>query len=124
MGLPEATRSTFMLEDLLACGQGRLFGDGTPKIPAPPLLAFRRVEEIDKAGGKFERGYVRGSIPIADYSWAFQGHFIGDPVMPGALLLDGLLQLSGFFAGFSGLKGKGRAVRIKERQFSSGSYAA
>src|SRR6202007_1418071 len=45
-------------------------------------------------------------------------HFKGEPVMPGSLGLDALWQLLGFFLGWLGSPGKGRALGMGEVKFS------
>ena len=50
--------------------------------------------------------------------WFFPCHFKGDPVMPGCLGLDALWQLVGFFLGWAGAEGKGRALGLGEVKFS------
>ncbi|MGH8245867.1 MAG: bifunctional 3-hydroxydecanoyl-ACP dehydratase/trans-2-decenoyl-ACP isomerase, partial [Gammaproteobacteria bacterium] len=48
----------------------------------------------------------------------FKCHFIGDPVMPGCLGLDAMWQLVGFFLGWTGAPGRGRALGAGEVKFS------
>ncbi len=50
--------------------------------------------------------------------WFFSCHFKGDPVMPGCLGLDALWQMLGFFLGWLGAPGKGRALSVGEIKFS------
>ena len=42
----------------------------------------------------------------------FACHFEDDPVMPGCLGLDALWQLLGFYLGWVGAKGRGRALGL------------
>jgi 3-hydroxyacyl-[acyl-carrier protein] dehydratase/trans-2-decenoyl-[acyl-carrier protein] isomerase len=78
-------RSSFVYEDLLACGRGELFGAGNAQLPLPPMLMFDRITEISEAGGENNKGYVRAEIDIKPELWFFGGHFKGDPVMPACL---------------------------------------
>ncbi len=49
--------------------------------------------------------------------WFFECHFRGDPVMPGCLGLDAMWQLVGFFMGWMGSPGRGRALAVGEVEF-------
>ena len=114
----EARRSSYEYEDLLACGRGELFGDGNAQLPLPPMLMFDRVSEIGETGGEHGRGLVRAVLDVKPDLWFFACHFKGDPVMPGCLGLDALWQLLGFFLGWLGLPGRGRALGLGELKFS------
>ena len=45
-------------------------------------------------------------------------HFKNDPVMPGCLGLDAMWQMVGFFLGWTGGQGRGRALGLGELKFS------
>ena len=110
-------RSSFAYEELLACGRGELFGAGNAQLPLPPMLMFDRITDISEAGGANGKGGVRAEFDIKPELWFFGCHFKGDPVMPGCLGLDALWQLTGFFLGWLGLSGRGRALgRSEERR--------
>src|ERR1700753_4084776 len=113
----ENRRSSFEFEDLLACGRGELFGEG-PQLPLPPMLMFDRISEIAEAGGEYGKGVVRAVLHMKPDLWFFPCHFKGDPVMPGCLGLDALWQMLGFFLGWVGASGKGRALGMGEIKFS------
>src|SRR5262249_45928131 len=106
-------RSNFDYEDLLACGRGELFAYG-PQLPLPPMLMFDRISEIAEVGGEYGKGLVRAVLDLKPDLWFFPCHFKGDPVMPGCLGLDALWQLLGFFLGWIGSPGKGRALGMGE----------
>ena len=110
-------RSQFGYEDLLACGRGELFGSGNAQLPLPPMLMFDRIVEITEVGGAHGKGCVRAEFDIKPDLWFFNCHFKGDPVMPGCLGLDALWQLTGFFLGWLGLPGRGRALGVGEVRF-------
>ncbi len=107
--MAERQRS-FGYEELLAHGRGELPGQMDARLPAPPMLMFDRITDIDDAGGTFGKGYVRAELDVHPNLWFFNCHFIGDPVMPGCLGLDALWQMTGFFLGWGGSPGKGRAL--------------
>ena len=111
-------RSSFEYEDLLACGRGELFGEGNAQLPLPPMLMFDRITEIRQDGGTHGKGMVRAELDIHPDLWFFQCHFLGDPVMPGCLGLDAMWQLVGFYLGWLGGEGKGRALGVGEVKFT------
>lgn len=117
-GFMAEQRSSYSYEDLLACGRGELFGQGNAQLPAPPMLMVDRITEIFETGGANDKGYIRAEFDIRPDHWFFPCHFIGDPVMPGCLGLDALWQLTGFFLGWLGEKGKGRAISTGEVKFT------
>ena len=107
--------TSFSYDDLIACGDGRLFGPGNAQLPAPPMLMFDRITEIAATGGAHGKGLVVAELDIRPDLWFFDCHFKGDPVMPGCLGLDALWQLLGFFIGWSGGKGRGGKGRGRGR---------
>jgi 3-hydroxyacyl-[acyl-carrier protein] dehydratase/trans-2-decenoyl-[acyl-carrier protein] isomerase len=111
-------RSSFSYEDLLACGRGELFGPGNAQLPLPPMLMFDRISEISETGGEHGKGMVRAELDVKPDLWFFLCHFKGDPVMPGCLGLDALWQMVGFFLGWLGSPGRGRALGMGEVKFS------
>jgi 3-hydroxyacyl-[acyl-carrier protein] dehydratase/trans-2-decenoyl-[acyl-carrier protein] isomerase len=102
--------SAYGYDELLACGRGELFGPGNAQLPLPPMLMFDRITSITAAGGTYNRGEVRAELDVRPDLWFFACHFQGDPVMPGCLGLDALWQMTGFFLGWSGSPGRGRAL--------------
>jgi 3-hydroxyacyl-[acyl-carrier protein] dehydratase/trans-2-decenoyl-[acyl-carrier protein] isomerase len=110
-------RNSFEFEDLLACGRGEMFPEG-PQLPLPPMLMFDRISEMAETGGEYGKGLVRAVLDVKPDLWFFPCHFKGDPVMPGCLGLDALWQLLGFFLGWLGSSGKGRALGLGELKFS------
>jgi 3-hydroxyacyl-[acyl-carrier protein] dehydratase/trans-2-decenoyl-[acyl-carrier protein] isomerase len=111
-------KSSYGLEELLACGRGELFGPGNAQLPVPPMLMMDRITQITSEGGEHGKGYIEAELDIDPSLWFFACHFVGDPVMPGCLGLDALWQLVGFYLGWSGAPGKGRALGVGEVRFS------
>jgi 3-hydroxyacyl-[acyl-carrier protein] dehydratase/trans-2-decenoyl-[acyl-carrier protein] isomerase len=105
-------------EELLACGRGEMFGPGNAQLPVPPMLMFDRITRIADAGGAYGKGQVIAELDIRPDLWFFDCHFINDPVMPGCLGLDAMWQLVGYFLGWSGAPGKGRALGVGEVRFT------
>ncbi len=105
-------------DDLIACGHGKLFGPGNAQLPLPPMLMFDRITEIHDSGGAYGKGYIQAELDIRPDLWFFSCHFEGDPVMPGRLGLDALRQLIGFFLGWMGGPGRGRALGAGEVKFT------
>lgn len=111
-------RASFTYEDLLACGRGELFGPLNAQLPLPPLLMFDRITHISEEGGAYGKGNLRAELDVHPGLWFFSCHFKGDPVMPGCLGLDALWQLLGFYLGWLGFPGRGRALGVGEVKFS------
>ncbi|MGI9378175.1 MAG: 3-hydroxyacyl-[acyl-carrier-protein] dehydratase FabA [Methyloligellaceae bacterium] len=111
-------RSSFDYEDLLACGRGELFGEGNAQLPLPPMLMFDRISSITESGGQYDKGQIVAELDIKPDLWFFSCHFQGDPVMPGCLGLDALWQMLGFFLGWLGSPGRGRALSVGEVKFT------
>lgn len=111
-------RSSYDYEDLLACGRGEMFGPGNAQLPLPPMLMFNRITEINDNGGEFGKGLIRAELDVTSDLWFFGCHFKGDPVMPGCLGLDALWQMVGFFLGWTGGEGRGRALGLSELKFT------
>ena len=104
---------SFDKNDLLACSRGELFGPGNSQLPAPNMLMFDRITDIQAEGGEHGLGFVKAELDINKDLWFFQCHFPGDPVMPGCLGLDAMWQ----FLGWRGGPGKGRALGVGKVKF-------
>ena len=111
-------KNSFTFDELLACGRGEMFGEGNAQLPLPPMLMFDRIVSITEDGGAYGNGQIVAELDIKPDLWFFGCHFQGDPVMPGCLGLDAMWQLVGFFLGWSGGPGHGRALGAGEVKFT------
>ena len=111
-------KNSYTYEDLISCGNGDLFGPGNAKLPLPPMLMFDRITEISENKGTFSKGLIVAELDIKDNLWFFDCHFKKDPVMPGCLGLDAMWQLVGFYLGWLGNPGKGRALGVGTVKFT------
>jgi len=110
-------KNSYSQDDLINCGKGKLFGPGNAKLPLPPMLMFDRITEINDNKGAFEKGLIKAELDIKKDLWFFDCHFKEDPVMPGCLGLDAMWQLVGFYLGWIGNPGKGRALGVGTVKF-------
>jgi len=111
-------KNSYTQEDLVVCGYGKMFGENNAQLPLKPMLMFDRIVSITEAGGKANKGEIIAELDIIPGLWFFDCHFDGDPVMPGCLGLDAMWQLVGFFLGWSGAEGRGRALGAGNVKFS------
>ena len=111
-------KSSYSYQELIDCGNGNLFGEGNAKLPLPPMLMFDRITKISEDNGLFKKGLIKAELDIKDNLWFFDCHFKKDPVMPGCLGLDAMWQLVGFFLGWQGNPGKGRALGVGTVKFT------
>ena len=110
-------KNSFNYNDLISCANGDMFGMGNARLPSPPMLMFDRITKITEDGGPHNKGYIEAELDIKNDLWFFDCHFKTDPVMPGCLGLDAMWQLVGFFLGWAGNPGKGRALGVGEVKF-------
>ena len=110
-------KTSFNKEELLQCGHGELFGPGNAQLPIGNMLMLDRINLITNEGGSFGKGEIVAELDINPDLWFFECHFPGDPVMPGCLGLDAMWQLLGFFLGWSGHPGHGRALGVGDVKF-------
>ena len=111
-------KNSFKYEELIDCSNGKLFGPGNAKLPSPPMLMFDRITNIQDKKGIYEKGIIEAELDIKDKMWFFDCHFKEDPVMPGCLGLDAMWQLVGFYLGWLGNPGRGRALGVSTVKFT------
>ena len=111
-------KNSYSFDELISCGNGGLFGPGNAKLPLPPMLMFDRITEINDNNGAFKKGSLKAELDIKKDMWFFDCHFKSDPVMPGCLGLDAMWQLVGFYLGWIGEPGKGRALGVNSVRFT------
>ena len=111
-------KNSYSYDDLIQCGNGDLFGRGNAKLPLPPMLMFDRITKINENDGEFKKGSLSAELDVKKDLWFFDCHFKDDPVMPGCLGLDAMWQLVGFFLGWLGNPGKGRALGVGTVKFT------
>ena len=111
-------KNSYNYDDLIRCGNGELFGPGNAKLPLPPMLMFDRITEINENSGSFNKGSLKAELDVKNELWFFECHFKEDPVMPGCLGLDAMWQLVGFYLGWLGNPGRGRALGVGTVKFT------
>ena len=111
-------KSAYNYEELIKCGNGELFGPGNAKLPLPPMLMFDRITEIAENKGAFKKGILKAELDIKNEFWFVDCHVKEDPVMPGCLGLDAMWQLVGFYLGWLGNPGRGRALGVGAVKFT------
>ncbi len=116
--MPWKPKSSYSYDDLIACGHGKVFGEGNARLPLPNMLMISRIVTINSDGGSHSKGYVEAELDVTPDLWFFNCHFESDPVMPGCLGLDALWQLVGFYLGWLGGLGKGRALGVNNLKFA------
>ena len=116
--LKSMKKSSFNYNELIDCADGKLFGVGNARLPSPPMLMFDRITEITDNDGFYKKGSMKAELDIRENLWFFDCHFKEDPVMPGCLGLDAMWQLVGFFLGWLGNPGRGRALGVSTVKFT------
>ena len=111
-------QNSYSYDDLILCGKGELFGPGNAQLPQPPMLMFDRITNISENSGEYGKGGMTAELDINPGLWFFDCHFNEDPVMPGCLGVDAMWQLVGFYLGWLGGPGRGRALGSGQIKFT------
>ena len=111
-------KNNYSRDELITCGEGKLFGEGNAQLPLPNMLMFDRIISVSEEGGANGKGHITAELDINPDLWFFDCHFQGDPVMPGCLGLDAMWQLVGFYLGWLGAEGRGRALGSGQVKFT------
>ena len=111
-------KNKYSKDELITCGEGKLFGEGNAQLPLPNMLMFDRIINVSEEGGANGKGHITAELDINPDLWFFDCHFQGDPVMPGCLGLDAMWQLVGFYLGWLGAEGRGRALGSGQVKFT------
>jgi 3-hydroxymyristoyl/3-hydroxydecanoyl-(acyl carrier protein) dehydratase len=75
----------------------QVFPDRRP-LPDSRWRMVDQVESMITNGGPHGLGLIRGSSQVDASAWFFKAHFMNDPVWPGSLGLESLMQLLKFMA--------------------------
>jgi acyl transferase domain-containing protein/3-hydroxymyristoyl/3-hydroxydecanoyl-(acyl carrier protein) dehydratase/1-acyl-sn-glycerol-3-phosphate acyltransferase len=70
---------------------------GPLRLPAPMLLMLDRVTGYWPEGGAAGLGRMRAEKDVDMDEWFFKAHFFQDPVQPGSLGLEAMIQLLQFY---------------------------
>lgn len=70
-----------------------LFAHPTAHLPASKLLMLDRITYLEPDGGQAGNGSIRGEKDVDLTEWFFKAHFFQDPVQPGSLGIEAMLQL-------------------------------
>ena len=76
---------------------------GSLRLAEPRLLMLDRVTACDPRGGRAGLGFLRAEKDVNPAEWFFKAHFFQDPVQPGSLGLEAMLQLLQFHMLHAGL---------------------
>ena len=118
MELPSDRKNSYDYDELLSCANGTLFSPDSGRLPLPGMLMTDRINLISKEGGEYGKGEIHAELDINPEMWFFKSHFHEDPVMPGCLGLDAMWQMVGFYLGWMGEPGKGRALGVNSVRFT------
>ena len=99
VGLPTSDEQRALLEapggeviDLRSRPDG-YWQQGRPKLAEPMLLMLDRISHFDAEGGEAGLGTARGEKDVDPGEWFFKAHFFQDPVQPGSLGIEAMIQL-------------------------------
>lgn len=104
-------QTSYDRDDIKRMVTGAFMGPGNAQLPDSPILMIHRITEVTADGGEFDGGRIVSEFDLnaGDVDWFFKCHFIGNPVMPGSMGYEGMMQTLGFFGCWAGLTGRGYA---------------
>jgi 3-oxoacyl-(acyl-carrier-protein) synthase/3-hydroxymyristoyl/3-hydroxydecanoyl-(acyl carrier protein) dehydratase/1-acyl-sn-glycerol-3-phosphate acyltransferase len=70
---------------------------GILRLPNPMLLMLDRITGFWPAGGAHGKGRLRSEKDVDPSEWFFKAHFFADPVQPGSLGIEAMIQLLQFY---------------------------
>ncbi len=73
------------------------FLSGNIRLPVGKLLMIDRITGFWPAGGVKNKGRLRAEKDVNGKDWFFKAHFFQDPVQPGSLGIEAMLQLLQFY---------------------------
>ena len=111
-------KNSFNKEELQLCSEGKLFHENDGKLPSSNMLMLDRITAISRDKGNYSNGLIEAELDVYENLWFFDCHFKDDSVMPGCLGLDAMWQLVGFYLGWLGNPGKGRALGVNAVKFT------
>ncbi|MDP6931390.1 MAG: beta-ketoacyl synthase N-terminal-like domain-containing protein, partial [Myxococcota bacterium] len=76
---------------------GPLFAEDRPGLPEPMLLMLDRITGLWPEGGEHGKGRIRGEKDVDQAEWFFKAHFFQDPVQPGSLGIEAMVQILQLF---------------------------
>jgi acyl transferase domain-containing protein/3-hydroxymyristoyl/3-hydroxydecanoyl-(acyl carrier protein) dehydratase/1-acyl-sn-glycerol-3-phosphate acyltransferase len=84
----------------------KYFSDSSACLPSSKLLMIDRIAAFYPDGGKYGKGYIKSEKDVRKSEWFFKAHFFQDPVQPGSLGIEAMVQLMQFYMMDQGLHSK------------------
>jgi len=72
---------------------GLFFDHPSAHLPNSKLLMVDRITYLDQEGGDKGLGSIRGEKTVDITEWFFKAHFFQDPVQPGSLGIEAMIQV-------------------------------
>ena len=98
VGLPvsPALRAKFASEANIALdlrSQPQKYFQGSLRLADPMICMIDRVTKFEPSGGDKGLGWLRAEKDVDPSEWFFKAHFFQDPVQPGSLGIEAMIQL-------------------------------
>jgi 3-hydroxymyristoyl/3-hydroxydecanoyl-(acyl carrier protein) dehydratase len=87
--------------------------DGCLRLATGKLLMIDRITGLWRDPDGSFRGRIRGSREVRPTDWYFQAHFYQDPVQPGSLGLEALIETLQFYAIHCGIGSEFKQPRFE-----------